>query len=117
MIMPAPARGGQPAPVNPASSSSKVPDKEQRVRFAYLLGATTPQRLNLDEVLRWESNQGALWLHLDHIQTIPEWLKDHHAIDPAVLQAMLAEARRPRVEVVHHENLVIVFRTVNVAVA
>src|SRR5215813_8317472 len=98
MIMPAPARGGQPAQVNPASSSSKVPDENLRVRFAYLLGAPTPQRLNLDEVLRWESNQGPLWVHLDHIQTIPEWLKDRPAIDRVLLQLLLTESRRPRVE-------------------
>jgi zinc transporter len=103
--------------VKPAASSSELPDKDARVRFAYILGTPTPQRLNLDEVLHWESSQGPLWVHLDQIQTIPEWLKDQHAIDRALLQSLLAESRRLRVEVVDHENLMIVFRTVNVAVA
>jgi zinc transporter len=103
--------------VQPASSSSKLPTKELRVHCAYILSAPTPRRLNLEEVLRWESRQGPLWVHLDHVQAIPEWLKEHHAIDGAVLESLRAEVRRPRVEVVHHENLVIVFRTVNVEVA
>jgi zinc transporter len=81
---------------------------------AYLLAEPTPQRLNLEEVLSWEPTKGPVWIHLDQLQTVPESLKKHHAIDDAVLQALLAEARRPRVEVVHHQNLVIVFRTVNV---
>jgi Mg2+ and Co2+ transporter CorA len=113
-MMPSPSRGGEPAQTKPASSSGKLSDKDLRVRFAYLLDAPTPRGLNLDEVLHWESKQGPVWVHLDHVQTIPEWLKDHHAIDHAVLQSLLAEARRPRVEVVRHENLVIVFRTANV---
>ena len=117
MIMPSPSQGGQPAEVKPASSSSELPDKDSPLRFAYILGPPTPQRLNLDEVLHWESSQGPLWVHLDQIQTIPEWLKDQQAIDPTLLQSLLAESRRLRVEVVDHENLVIVFRTVNVAAA
>jgi zinc transporter len=116
MIMPSPSQGGQAAEVKPASSSTELPDKGL-LRFAYILGTPTPQRLNLDEILRWEPNQGALWVHLDRIKTLPEWLKDHQAIDPALLQSLLAESRRLRVEVLDHEHLLIVFRTVNVPVA
>lgn len=91
--------------------SGNPPETEMRMRFACILGAPTPRRLSLEQVLHWESKQGPLWVHLDHGQFIPSWLKDHHAIDDAVLQSLLAEARRPRVEVVNHDNLVIVFRT------
>jgi zinc transporter len=100
-----------------ASSRSELPNKELRVNCAYILSEPTPHRLNLDEVLRWEPKQGPLWVHLDRVQTIPEWLKKHHPIDGAVLESLRAEARRPRVEVLHHDNLVIVFRTMNVDVA
>jgi zinc transporter len=100
----------------PASSSSNLPNKELRVHYAYILSESTPRRLNPDEVLRWQPKQGPLWVHLDHGQTIPEWLKEHHAIDSAVLESLRAEVRRPRVEVMHHDNLVIVFRTTNVEV-
>jgi zinc transporter len=101
----------------PVSASSNLPNKELRVRCAYILSEPTPHRLNLDEVLRWQPNQGPLWVHLDHGQTIPKWLEEQHAIDSAVLESLHAEVRRPRVEVMHHDNLVIVFRTMNVEVA
>jgi zinc transporter len=98
----------------PASSSSELPNKELRVHCAYILSEPTPRRLNLDDVLRWQPKHGPLWVHLDHGQTIPAWLREHHAIDSAVLEALRAEVRRPRVEVMHHDNLVIIFRTMNV---
>jgi zinc transporter len=110
-----PSRADQQA--QPAPSSSDLPNKELRVHCAYILSEPTPHRLNPDEVLRWQPKQGPLWVHLDHVQTIPEWLKEHHAIDGAVLETLRVEARRPRVEVVHHDNLVIVFRTMNLDVA
>jgi zinc transporter len=91
-----------------------MPDNDLRVRCAYVLGAAAPRRLTLEELLRWEPGQGPLWVHLDHAQTIPELLKGHPAIDGAVLQALLAEARHPRVEVVNQEDLVIVFQSVSV---
>jgi len=115
--MPSPSQGGQPVENKAGPLRSELPDKDLRVRFAYLLGTPTPHRLNLDELLSWEPSQGPLWVHLDRIQTIPEWLKDQPAINRALLQSLLAESRRLRVEVVDHENLLIVFRTVNVAVA
>jgi zinc transporter len=115
MIMP--SQGGQPVENKAGPLNSELPDKDLRVRFACLLDTPTPHRLNRDEVLRWEPSQGPLWVHLDHIQTIPEWLKDQHAIDRALLQSLLAESRRLRVEVADHENLLIAFRTVNMAVA
>jgi Mg2+ and Co2+ transporter CorA len=114
MTMPSPSPGGQPAKASPDSSSNKLPDKDLGLRCAYLLNGETPRRLTLDEVLRWEPKQGPLWVHLDQRQALPEWFKERHPIDKAVMQALLGEARRPRVEVVHHENLVIVFRRVNV---
>src|SRR5262249_16635769 len=101
----------------PASSSSELPNKELRVRCAYVLSDPAPHRLNLDEVLRWEPTQGPLWVHLDHVQIIPEWLKERHAIDATVLESLRADARRPRLEVVHHDNLVIIFRTLNIDLA
>src|SRR6516164_4116280 len=97
MPMPSPADQH----VEPASASGTFPNKELRVRCAYILSEQTPHRLNLDEVLRWQPNQGPLWIHFDHGQTIPEWLKKQHAIDSAVLESLRAEVRRPRVEVMH----------------
>jgi zinc transporter len=117
MTMPSPTPASQPVQAKPASSSGKLPDKELHVHCAYILGAQHPRRLNLDEALRWESREGPLWVHLDQGQTLPESLKQHHAIDGAVLQALLAEVRRPRVEVVNHDNLVIAFQTVKSEVA
>jgi zinc transporter len=109
--MPSPLSQGRSSQSLPAYSGNKPPDTELRVRCAYILTAPTPRQLSLDEVLRWESRQGPLWVHLDHGQLIPKWLKEHHSIDDAVLQLLVDEARRPRVDVVNHDNLVMVFRT------
>jgi zinc transporter len=117
MTMPSPLPEGQPAQATPASPGSKLLDKDLGAHCAYVLSASPPRRLNLDEVLRWGPGQGPLWVHLDHTQAHPELLQEHHGIDGWVSRALLGEARRPRVEVVNQDNVVIVFRTVNVNVA
>jgi zinc transporter len=101
---------------DPASvfSPGKAPDPKPKVRFAYLLHSTPPRPLSPEEVLHWEPKQGPIWIHVDQ-PTIPatEWLQKEHAPDAAVVSSLLAEARRPRVEVVHHEDLIIVFRSLH----
>jgi zinc transporter len=113
MTTPSP-RAGQPAQTTPDSSRNLLLDEVLRVQCAYILTASTPRRLSPEEVLRWEPRQGPLWVHLENVQAYPESLKEHHAIDSAVLQSLQGEARRPRVEVVNQDDLVIVFRTINV---
>jgi zinc transporter len=103
-------------PDAPASSPLPQPgEHELHLRFAYLLAETPPRRLtDLAEVLRWDPKQGPLWVHLDQPQALlAEWLHKHHSNDPAVLRSLLGEVRRPRVEVVNRDNLIIVFRTLN----
>jgi zinc transporter len=111
MTPPSQAPVGQPAQADLDSSNRKRLDKDLRIHCAYLLSAPNPRRLDLDEVLRWKPEQGPLWVHLDHHQTYPELLHEQHADHNAVLQALLEESRKPRVEVVNPDNLVIVFRT------
>src|SRR5262249_43963256 len=91
--MTAPLFADQQPQATPAAASTKLPDNNLQMYCAYLLSAPMPRRLNLDEVLRWEPKQGPLWIHLDHGQIIPEVLKERYAIDGAVLQSLLAEAR------------------------
>src|SRR5262245_1693869 len=103
------ARTTDPAIVSPPG---KAPDQKPKLRFAYLLHSTPPRRLGLEEVLHWEPKQGPIWEHFDQ-PTVPvaECLQKEHALDAAVVSSLLAEARRPRVEVVNHNDLIIVFRT------
>jgi zinc transporter len=96
------------------SPPGKVPDQKLKLRFAYLLHSTPPRRLGLEEALHWEPEQGPIWVHLDQ-PTVPvtEWLPKEHALDAAVVSSLLADSRRPRVEVVNHHDLIIVLRTLN----
>jgi Mg2+ and Co2+ transporter CorA len=112
-----PPPGAATPATDPAALSppGEAPDQEPQLRFAYLLHGTPPQRLRtLEEVLRWEPKQGPLWVHFDHPTVhVAEWLQKAHALDDAAVRSLLGEARRPRVEVVNHNELIIVFRTLN----
>jgi zinc transporter len=98
-----------------ATPLTQTLDKDRHLRFAYLLAETPPRRLtDLEQVLRWGPQQGPLWVHLDQPQAhLAEWLHKHHPHDPAVLRSLFGDVRRPRVEVVNRDHLVIVFRTLS----
>jgi zinc transporter len=109
-----PPSGAATPATDPAivSLPGQAPDQKLKLRFAYLLQSTPPRRLGLDEVLHWEPKQGPIWVHFDQAtMPVAEWLQKEHAFDAAVVSSLLAEARRPRVEVVNHKDLIIVFRT------
>jgi zinc transporter len=96
------------------SPLDKAPGQQLNLRFAYLLDSLPPRRLNLEEVLRWDPGQGRLWVHFDHSAgPVAEWLQKEQTLNAAVVRSLLAEARRPRVEVLNHNDLIIVFRTLN----
>ena len=108
-----PPPGAATRAIDPAivSPPGKAPDQKLKLRFAYLLHSTPPRRLGLEEVLHWEPKQGPIWEHFDQpALPVVEWQQKEHALDAAVVNSLLAEARRPRVEVVNHDDLIIVFR-------
>ena len=70
------------------------------LRFASLLdGHGACRDLGWDDVRSWRIDQGVLWLHLerDH-EHARRWLREESGIDPVVVDALLAEEARPRVE-------------------
>jgi len=84
------------------------------LRFAVLLdGKGTCNDLGWPEVLAWRPEHGVLWIHLERDDAHAQrWLKEESGIDPVVVDALLAEEARPRVED-YDDALLIVLRGVN----
>ena len=84
------------------------------LRFASLLdGRGACQDIGWDAIRTWRPENGILWLHLerDH-DDARRWLREESGIDPVVVDALLAEEARPRVED-YDDALLIVLRGVN----
>ncbi len=84
------------------------------LRFASLLdGHGACRDLGWDDVRSWSIDQGVLWLHLERDEEhARRWLREESGIDPVVVDALLAEEARPRVED-YDDALLIVLRGVN----
>lgn len=84
------------------------------LRFASLLdGRGACADIGWDAIRAWRPENGILWLHLerDH-DDARRWLREESGIDPVVVDALLAEEARPRVED-YDDALLIVLRGVN----
>ena len=67
---------------------------------------------SIDEAFRQEPAKGPIWIHLgQRTELAIDWLQQHSALDAATLGSFVAEARRPQVEVVNHDNVILVIRT------
>jgi zinc transporter len=62
----------------------------------------------------WQPDQGVLWIHLERDEPIAQkWMRERSGIDPLIVEALLAEESRPRVEA-SEDGLLVVLRGVNV---
>jgi zinc transporter len=84
------------------------------LRFASLLdGRGACRDLGWDDVRAWRPEAGVLWVHLERDdETARRWLREESGIDQVVVDALLAEEARPRVED-YDDALLIVLRGVN----
>ena len=84
------------------------------LRFASLLdGLGACRDLGWDDVRAWKPEDGILWVHIERDEpNARSWLRDESGIDPVVVDALLAEEARPRVED-YDDALLIVLRGVN----
>ncbi len=87
---------------------------EQGLIFACTLnGNGVPQSLTWDEINKWSSQQGPLWIHLDRTGTDSQhWLHEKSGLSPIVAEALLEEETRPRIMVLD-DSLFLSLRGVN----
>lgn len=71
---------------------------EDGLVVAYLLdGSGGGRRLDWDAVRAWRPEDGLLWVHLVRdAENTRAWLQNDSALDPLVVEALLAESTRPR---------------------
>ena len=87
----------------------------QGLRFACVLdGRGGCEDLGWGEIERWQPGQGVLWIHLERDEPAAQkWMRERSGIDPLIVEALLAEEPRPRVEA-SEDGLLVVLRGVNV---
>ncbi len=87
---------------------------EDGLIYGYLLDGTGGGRaLDWAGVRSWRPGEGLLWVHLHRTGTETEqWLRDDAAIDPVVLQTLMADETRPRALHVQ-DALLVILRGVN----
>ena len=89
---------------------------EPGLRFASLLdGRGGCIDLGWEEVERWRSEHGFLWIHLERdTPQATAWIQGKSGVDPLVAEALLADDSRPRVEA-FDDGLLVVLRGINLA--
>ena len=86
---------------------------EDGLVFSFILKGGSGQRLDWEQVKRWNPAQGILWLHLDFKnERVKKWLFEESGIDAVSCEALLAEETRPRVVASSH-SLLLILRGVN----
>lgn len=71
------------------------------------------RKLDLDEVQRWASGEGLLWVHIDVSDAqSSRWLKRESGLPKIAIEALLAGETRPR-SVVDDNGMLVVLRGVN----
>ncbi len=87
--------------------------KEDGLVFSFILQGGSGQRLDWEQVKRWNPAQGILWLHLDFKnERVKNWLFEESGIDAVSCEALLAEETRPRI-VPSVNSLLLILRGVN----
>jgi len=80
---------------------------------AFRVGPETPKSLGIDEVSAWSAADGELWVHLDRTSTQNKtWLSEQAGLYPHVVDGLLDNATRPRLEVVN-DGMFLTLRGVN----
>ena len=84
------------------------------LRFACVLdGHGGCRDLGWNDVESWRPGQGVLWIHIERDDpTAQAWVRERSGIDPLIVESLLAEESRPRVEAVE-DGLLVVLRGVN----
>jgi zinc transporter len=84
------------------------------LRFCCLLDGRGGQHSLLwDDVHRWRSEDGPIWIHLERDHPMAqEWIRRFSGIEPVIGEALIAEESRPRVATVG-EGLLIVLRGIS----
>jgi zinc transporter len=87
---------------------------EPGLRFACVLdGRGGATHRSWEEVTRWQSGDGLLWIHLERDDPMTQrWIREASGIDPVIGEALLLEDSRPRVEAVD-DGLLIVLRGIS----
>ncbi|MBW2197835.1 MAG: zinc transporter ZntB [Deltaproteobacteria bacterium] len=82
--------------------------------LAYLLDGNGGTRtVDTNEIAAWTPQDGNLWVHLNYNNSEEiKWLTDSSALEPLVVEALLAEETRPRTTVIG-DGLLIALRGVN----
>jgi zinc transporter len=84
------------------------------LRFACVLdGRGSARQLDWSELRQWTREDGVVWIHLE--RDAPEaqaWLRDESGVDPVIVQALLADDSRPRVDA-GEDSLLVFLRGVN----
>lgn len=89
---------------------------EPGLRFAVVLDGTGGARaLTWGELDLWRPEHGVLWMHLEREHPLTaHWLKTKSGIDPVLIEALIDEETRPRVETVG-DGLLLVLRGIAAA--
>jgi zinc transporter len=87
---------------------------EEGLIFACILnGKGDSHSLTWDEINKWSSQQGPIWIHLDRTGTDSHhWLQEKSGLSPIVAEALLEEETRPRIMVLD-DSLFLTLRGVN----
>jgi zinc transporter len=89
-------------------------DDKEGLIFAYILdGKGGGQAIDWEEVGKWSSEKGLLWLHLDFkSEKVGKWLSEQSGLSPILCDALIAEETRPR-GTLSEEGLLLILRGVN----
>jgi zinc transporter len=89
---------------------------EPGLRFAMVLdGLGGCREIHWDGVEHWRPEDGFLWIHLERdTAEAAEWLTRRSTLDPMIVEALIAEDTRPRVEA-GDDGLLLILRGVNIA--
>ena len=84
------------------------------LRFACALdGRGGCRDLGWSDVEAWRTDAGVLWIHIERDDPRAQaWMREQSGIDPLIVESLLAEESRPRVERVG-DGLLVVLRGVN----
>ncbi len=88
-------------------------DEQGLVLAEILDGRGGGRSIGWEEIGTWDAGQGVLWMHLNlaHAET-REWLESHSGLHPASVEALTADASRPR-SFRDGDGLVVILRGIN----
>lgn len=88
---------------------------EPGLRFALILdGQAGGHEVDWQGVNGWRPEHGVLWVHLERDAPETEaWLRERSGLDPFIVETLLAEDSRPRIEP-FDDDLLLVLRGVNI---